>query len=491
MYTWDTKWISQYESPWSIVNKFMFANSLLGSHAAREFTTMRPKSFSDNTKEMMIHSGVICNYFFNDSTWCIGNKTMIKYGSNIIDELLQPILSNNIIDNKKNIYNYLIFKYLRFCPECMKIGEHKIYHQFTFLDKCLIHNEKLLNTCPNCNNLLMYEIEFKNDRTSYQCKHCNYRLFNGDFADVIDIWQSSSRLNYKSSKPHQANIFSHLLLYYKFNNRNNSKEINNVLSSIYFDKKMKMKTEYSITRDNMDKCIPINSICEAPNDLKHLLYQYIYQEDLDKWSKINTQNLIDKVYSQAYFEITKQILMDFKITKEIINNANIYYDLNKTYKYKLNDEVLGDFIDKTFDVVALAFWIWKRDMEHNGQNSRFYYIDLNSYDKENIPIISSDASIIHFLEYIDKLFHGFVIDIKLSNMEKDNIKYTTMVSITKRIMYEKFIALCSYIKKLSHEKNKYDFLKIFDNIPYIEANIFDLFILLIDKDTKQYYLYTD
>lgn len=141
MYTWDPKWISQYESPWNIVNKFMIANSLFGTHAAREFTTMKPRSLSDTSKERNLNTGVISNYAFNNSTWCIGNQTIVEYGTKIITELLQPILSNNSIDNRKTIYSSLISKQFRFCPKCMKIGEHKIYHQFTFLDKCLIHKE--------------------------------------------------------------------------------------------------------------------------------------------------------------------------------------------------------------------------------------------------------------------------------------------------------------------------------------------------------------
>lgn len=58
-------------------------------------------------------------------------------------------------------YSLVFYNSFYYCPKCMKNVDHMLYHQFSFWDKCLIHNKRLVDTCPVCNSKLDYEIDIK------------------------------------------------------------------------------------------------------------------------------------------------------------------------------------------------------------------------------------------------------------------------------------------------------------------------------------------
>ncbi|KAF5032360.1 hypothetical protein DSECCO2_618090 [anaerobic digester metagenome] len=88
-----------------------------------------------------------------------------------VRRLLGPFsifLSHNLI--------FLFDHFFKYCPKCMEEGNHYLFHQFTFLDQCLIHNMPLVEHCPVCNHRRFSEFCF-NKKSFYICPYCEIDLF--------------------------------------------------------------------------------------------------------------------------------------------------------------------------------------------------------------------------------------------------------------------------------------------------------------------------
>lgn len=119
MYTWNKSWICLYESPWGIINKFLYVNEIHGIPAAKELTTGSLRK-TDSYRSNLIHTGIVSNYLMLNNNWLTENESIEEYGTNIIKRLLKPFLivhNNNLSMN--SICRMLIRKDLYFCPECI------------------------------------------------------------------------------------------------------------------------------------------------------------------------------------------------------------------------------------------------------------------------------------------------------------------------------------------------------------------------------------
>lgn len=70
----------------------------------------------------------------------------------------------------------LIDHFFKYCPKCLEEGNHYLFHQFTFLDQCLIHNIPLVEHCPVCNQRKRSTFCF-NKKSYYICPDCEIDLF--------------------------------------------------------------------------------------------------------------------------------------------------------------------------------------------------------------------------------------------------------------------------------------------------------------------------
>lgn len=163
-YIWSSDYVSKYESLCSILQKFAALNYC---------------NFLDVKK-------VFCVDFFSDRyTWPVQYR---GYGS------LEPFITNRL----KNILNidddivkysinspyrlrndYYVSRQLRYCPVCIKSGFHSPLFQQGFIEKCPIHNEKLLTSCPSCNShgLFSYSLDSPSFNFPYSCKRCQHNLW--------------------------------------------------------------------------------------------------------------------------------------------------------------------------------------------------------------------------------------------------------------------------------------------------------------------------
>lgn len=170
-YTWENDWIiSDYESPWGILEKFKYTNLIKSNEIITTF----------GIKELRDRHG---NY------WYKNERDLIELRS-FDDDRFKSILGVDIIKlNKRNksklidIFSGGVNVYIRnivyYCPICINFGYHSILHQISYLKFCPYHNCELIHECPKCYIEIPYYVNDSWCRRPFVCK-CGYSLFKGD-----------------------------------------------------------------------------------------------------------------------------------------------------------------------------------------------------------------------------------------------------------------------------------------------------------------------
>jgi hypothetical protein len=125
----------------------------------------------------------ITNHFLPELLFQYDRKLDTNKLNSIIDEqvlyqikedvktLLGPF-SNSL---SHNLF-FLFDRFFKYCPKCLEEGNLYLFHQFTFLDHCLIHNVPLIKQCPVCKQRKFSTFSFNKNRY-YICPNCNSDLF--------------------------------------------------------------------------------------------------------------------------------------------------------------------------------------------------------------------------------------------------------------------------------------------------------------------------
>jgi len=66
---------------------------------------------------------------------------------------------------------------LRYCPRCIGRGFHAVYFQFLFIEKCPIHNARLVERCKNCSSRIPYSCP-QRALLGFSCPKCGFSLLN-------------------------------------------------------------------------------------------------------------------------------------------------------------------------------------------------------------------------------------------------------------------------------------------------------------------------
>lgn len=166
-YVWKSDWIWAYESIWGIIEKFKYANSLCNSDISKLVRAKTPRSTfyiyssmyaSNNTIERTLLAELVRNDIFSTT-------------ANQLKELMGPLY------NTCDIRKYMNEKW-RYCPECIKIGYHSMYHQLSFLDRCIFHDIELKTECPSCQKKSSYVMEYRGIDQAFRCT-CGYDYLLG------------------------------------------------------------------------------------------------------------------------------------------------------------------------------------------------------------------------------------------------------------------------------------------------------------------------
>ncbi len=298
MLTWREEWISEYESPWGIIEKFRYANAFSVDNI---FDILG----ADNTKNKKIKS------------WSQKERDLITlYGlskSQVKSVLGFDMHNSNRYYHEKNfgidISLKHMKKYLRdtvfYCPECFKIGYHSIWFQNTMVKKCPFHNIPLQEKCPVCNKSIPYEIDKGNAREPFKC-FCGYSYFNDSNQRIFsDIWEENKSLEIISPE---------LLSWESLNSKHLDK-----LKLIYFDGK-------SVKNPNSDI---INLIISTISDNQYYSIKPTVKHY--KTASIRNINIIKNTYGEkAYY---------LKIPNKEVRNLRDYkrHSPNKTVDLKYKD----------------------------------------------------------------------------------------------------------------------------------------------------------
>lgn len=296
-----------------VTNMLGNTDTYRGKIAAAEITNLKSKNFKVN-KKYYSNIGIVSNYQINDNVLIIGDNTISDYGNDILSKLLQGHFKYQS-KNTDLLYlcNSFLSEHLRFCPECIKTGNHYIYHQFVFIKQCLIHKTDLIDKCPNCNEHISYIIKFQDCIDYYQCNKCKSYLFNDeDFGSVLDVWIN----NINENTLLIDDISDEYIPFLITNNDeqlNLDDEINNYMFNRY-------------TKDT-NLIIPKYIVMKG-FDLQNLKYN-----EFTKNSSNTAMRLYDYAYLYAYRSLSRHITKSKKLgsklhkAEELIRNYCLYYNI--------------------------------------------------------------------------------------------------------------------------------------------------------------------
>ncbi|MFP3390349.1 hypothetical protein [Brevibacillus sp. SIMBA_040] len=185
MYTWNKSWCNFYDSPWSTLEKFKFANILRSNDVLKLFSINNFKSI-------------------NEENWCISDRDLL-FLANIDEVKSRSILGFSIHDQNNHLIHNLLKPYfnvhtdkrlyfqknLIFCVECMAIGFHSVFHQFNMVNKCPFHLIQLHQACPQCNRKFRYSVTDSNWSHAFCCK-CGMKFLNFEKGYVQNLWKQNN-----------------------------------------------------------------------------------------------------------------------------------------------------------------------------------------------------------------------------------------------------------------------------------------------------------
>lgn len=170
-FTWRPEWITPFESPWSILEKFKFANEMSSRDILKVFGIEHVKSLKANIGAC--HRDLTTIQGLDDKLIQETFRLSIK---NYNDYLIQKMIGYLPYgENKRSPLNYLR-KQLVLCPACVSNGYHSLLHQFSLIHECPYHKIPLIKSCPKCRHKYPYELSDEIMTRPFTCR-CGYEFF--------------------------------------------------------------------------------------------------------------------------------------------------------------------------------------------------------------------------------------------------------------------------------------------------------------------------
>lgn len=390
MYTWRKEWIREYESPWSILEKFKYANAITN----KDIYSILGKT-KDNGDLIKSQSKAHKSYITLDGF--DENRVINTLGVNI-----KQMNSSNLI-NILNMFfkNGSIKKYvqpfLNICPFCIKKGYHSIWHQIIFFNECFIHQSTFINKCPACTRGFFYEFETSNNTHGFKCT-CGYSFINSH-SQTHDIffnkWEHDKiEINIKQKHWLEMNKKNNMTMYYFGHDYNNShidiNHFNYALSDTLIE--INRKNNVLMSKHNILSCRnkKIKNNVNFKKEFsfsKEASYPYMQESDIEELFC-----LYKSILKSISRKIMKKDRFIRKYIKELqVNEANIFHlgEVIKCFDLDL-EEVSKPFIYPS----SYAYLMWRKDIE-----------GLDSYTKVHNKISNIFTSVIQtrlfwYFEYL-------------------------------------------------------------------------------------------
>ncbi|MCE5169695.1 hypothetical protein LQV63_10255 [Paenibacillus profundus] len=438
-YTWNLQWVKDYESPWSIFEKFKYANNI-------------------GTKDFL-------KTFGTDELLAIKHLALSEKNCNVVrmerlqDDKIEQILK---VPVKKNAYNILALvnrcfpsinllrSNLAYCKICIRKGYHSIYHQLTFIHNCPFHpRAKLYEACQICNGRFRYVL---NDKFNpYSCE-CGAKIFNASYPFQL-VW-----------KIHKPKIVSPTLL---------------KLLSLTEDEIFRLKEMHFIHNENVASYEKFLEICLNQIDKSFTIDTHINHRITVSHSNLFLHGNRKEEYSRAekVADVRSMKIIDREIDADIYNSTVNTYNalcsrLRKTILKDHSSCIKKLFKQKEICPYAYAYINWRVCIEglsnhsnilkvYNRKKSFHDYARLETISVEDIPIFQ-------------KLTHEWEKSLFFHEKNKRYLSTTATKWVTNHLLYwllfNHFMNWLDFAsKKRYREKGKvYFYFKIpfgYNNLP--------------------------
>ncbi|XQY93686.1 hypothetical protein ACNRWW_09915 [Metabacillus sp. HB246100] len=460
-FTWSSDWIQNYESPWGILEKFRWANTIDGNAILELIGNEQVKQLKNISNAGFRHRSII--YFSSidpKMTQKIIGLDLKEYHDKLVDKLIY------IIPNIKYVSNYFYEK-VTYCPICYSKGYHSIFHQIKFFDYCAFHsNQKLKDTCSKCKDPMPEYLINKGNIEAYRCK-CGFSFLESEnIRAIFSFWKDQpiiqnkvidSWLKLPRDKLHKYHII------YPFDNYNKYLEVdykaNNYLR--FIPKLLINAFNDDTLHTEVIKISSKTDIFNIKND-----YQQLKDNYMESFPYLfSSYNFKEKHKSDSiFFEVYKQTRIIYKaITRYILRK--IIKEHSKCVKIFNKSRQNGDVCPYAF-----AFILWK--MECDGIDY-FWKIEYQNripenYDfecwNEQFSIFPHGAFMTHIEEILNPIVRNKEFNFRDCNTSSINYILNRIIS---HLLIERFIKWLEVVQNPDKLKQIYPD----DNIPMYIARI--------------------
>jgi len=176
-YIWSSDYVSKYESLWNIFQKFAAFNYCKLYEIKRIFGLESSYIVNRNWKKGYLYFDTVEPFDENRLINILQiDSKILKYSINQAYVIDQNYYLNGEFNKERDEY---LTTSLRYCPICIKNGFHTALFQYNYLDKCPIHEEKLISSCPECGVgvALLYKLQNDAFNSPFACHSCGYNLY--------------------------------------------------------------------------------------------------------------------------------------------------------------------------------------------------------------------------------------------------------------------------------------------------------------------------
>lgn len=384
-YVWKSEWIWPYESIWSIIEKFKYANSLCNSDIYKLVRARAPR----NT--FYIYSSMYASINTVEKTAFIEliGDDIFTITANQLKELMGPLY--NICDIRK----YMLQEW-RYCPKCIKSGYHSMYHQLSFFDRCIFHDIKLKTKCPSCQTEYSYVMKYKGNEQAFRCT-CGYDYLLG--TNPLEIFKSWNKPSLINNYTQEHNLFI-------------SDDVTYMFSSLlwFIDRHILFRKKYYITNKSLSQIL----LNEEPEG--RVLFRFrptIKHKPVPDYS--------DSIYDHSRFIMMDEFVCIFKaIAKNIRRKSHSIKSLksftsNSSYfllKY-LQERYFSDGSQfKDIDAELYAYIMWRKEIEGHEHFDTVHTQQISRFSEDQQFILKRNIANTYIYKYISNEIETYITTYK-------------------------------------------------------------------------------
>lgn len=407
IWTWQNNWIWEGESIWCSIEKFRYSNELTNSEFCRYINATPRQNFINDYYSLCI------------SNYSLKKDIIIKLLNKDIFSDTENVLKNNFISNIFPLEKCIVRDW-RFCPECIKLGYHSIFHQLNLYDKCIFHHIDLETHCPNCNKVNTYSLKSTPVVKAFSC-NCGYNYLENKytFQELIKIWSNSSN-------------------FISFNNMYILKDLKNkyfyTSYNFYYEKYIKKNSNYYIKNNTLLYKV-LNLESNIGNICSFNFRPKSYKFNTDEGTKNNIYDSLDYIMIDRYVTILKSIAKHIRksISKKSYKSylsKNIYFYLD----FNISNMNVEGKCYKDIDEYLYAYIMWRKNVEGH---SEYYYVHstLNFLHFKNIKLtIQENILDVLIYKYIIQELRDYKFFCKSQNKEIIFSNFDILLSAFERII---------------------------------------------------------